>query len=253
MATPTASNGSQPSIQLPRQLRRATFREISPDALEAVDPELKGVALEYILQSLQLVGQQMLAVASTTTTVPPRDRLPRELEVIVNDFSASGPTHLLAIYSKTAPRVSIHPAHGLVFAAHCAHLPPLPTPTSDSAKNTLPVVPLCLPNPASFPILMHYLYTKRPDHLFASLLPMAPGSSIQGLSQLAHSFAATFTVQALLAHVSRVHGLWSNVAALGIFDEKLSRSIEMVWEVLVESLAISTGSQWQSEKVQAQL
>ncbi|KAF8498370.1 hypothetical protein BU17DRAFT_72337 [Hysterangium stoloniferum] len=58
----------------------------------------------------------------------------------------------------------------------------------------LPVI-LCVPEPASFPLLMHYLYTKRPDHLFAALLPA--GAS--------------------------VHGLWSNVTAMGVFDDGLSK------------------------------
>ncbi|KAF8501858.1 hypothetical protein BU17DRAFT_78416 [Hysterangium stoloniferum] len=263
---PTASHASQRSVQLPRYLGRPSFKEISPAALEAVDPELKGVALEYIHRNLHLVGQQMLAVATSTTTSPPKDRLPRELEVLVSDFSASPPTHLFAVYSKTASRVAIHPAHSLVLAAHCANLSPLPpspsgytypctasSPAAAHPNPILPVVPLCIPHPASFPVLMHYLYTKRADHLFAALLPAGAGVAMQGLPQLAQHFATTVTVQALLAHAARVHGLWSNVAALGVFDDGLSRSVEMVWEVLVEALAISTGAQWQAEKVQAQL
>jgi len=256
LPTPSTSHGLQRSIQLPRHLGRPTFREISPAALEAVDPELKGVALEYIHRNLQLVGQQMLTVATSTTTDPPKDRLPRELEVFINHFSTSPPTHLFAVYGKTASRVAILPVHSLVLAAHCAHLPPLPpSPSGQSTSSTnpnpiLPVVPLCLPHPASFLILVHYLYTKRADRLFASLLPAAPAPAVQGLAQLAQNFAATFTVQALLAHASRVHGLWSNLAALGVFDDNLSRCVETAWEVLVQALALSTGAQWQSEKVQ---
>ncbi|KAF8501863.1 hypothetical protein BU17DRAFT_71967 [Hysterangium stoloniferum] len=175
---------------------------------------LKGVALEYIHRNLHLVGQQMLAVATSTTTSPPKDRLPR------------------------------------VLAAHCAPLPPsqsayaYPYTASSSPAGAhpnpiLPVIPLCVPEPASFPLLMHYLYTKRPDRLFAALLPA--GASV----------ATTFMVQAVLAHAASVHVLWSNVIAMGVFDDGLSKSVEMVWEVLVEALAISTGAQ--AEKVQAQL
>lgn len=192
----------------------------------------------------------------TTTANPPRDRLPRELEVIVNDLGADAPTHLFAVYSRSATRISIHPVHALVLAAHCAHLPSLPyskptTPTEIGGTLTLPVVPLCVPNPATFPILLHYLYTKRGDHLLASLLPMPPRDATQSLQQFSQTFAATFTVQALLSHAARVHGLWSNVAALGVFDEKLSRAIEMVWEVLLGALAVSTGSNWRTEQPQS--
>jgi hypothetical protein len=56
--TPSGSNCPQRSIQLPRYLGRPDFKEISTAALEAVDPDLKGVALEYIHEKLQGVGQQ---------------------------------------------------------------------------------------------------------------------------------------------------------------------------------------------------
>ncbi|KAF8577824.1 hypothetical protein K439DRAFT_1363803 [Ramaria rubella] len=258
ITTPADSNVSQQNVKLPRHLKRPTFRDVSPAALEAVDSELNGTAMEYILQNLQRAGPRMLAVAATTTANPPRDRLPRELEVVINDLSADAPTHLFAVYSKSASQVALHPAHALVLAAHCSHLPPLPhskptQPESAGSILILPVVPLCLPNPSTFPILLHYLYTKRGDLLLASLLPMAPRDANQSIEQLAQSFAATFTVQALLSHAARVHGLWSNVAALGVFDEKLWRGIEMVWEVILGALAISTGLTWQTEQPKSQL
>ncbi|KAF8577828.1 hypothetical protein K439DRAFT_1396231 [Ramaria rubella] len=244
-----APDGSQRSVKLPRHLKRPTFRDISPAALEAVDPDLKGVAMEYILQSLQAVGPRMLTVAATTTANPPRDRLPRELEVVINDLSAEAPTHLFAIYSTPTSQVALHPAHALVLAAHCSHLPTLlhskPTqPTSAGSTLTLPVVPLCLPHPATFPILLFYLYTKRREHLFASLLPMVSRDANESIEQLARTLAATFTVQALLSHAARIHGFWRNVATLGIFDDKLWQVMEMAWELLGRALAIGTVATW---------
>ena len=48
----------QRAVQLPRQLRRPKFRDISKEALEAVDSELKDVALDYILEKIQSAGAQ---------------------------------------------------------------------------------------------------------------------------------------------------------------------------------------------------
>ncbi|KAF8488126.1 hypothetical protein JB92DRAFT_1449636 [Gautieria morchelliformis] len=254
VGTPSGSNGPQGIIQLPRTLGRPAFKAIPAGVLEAVDADLKGVALEYLHQKLQRFGPQLLAVAASTTANPPRDRLPRELQVIVNDITADAPSHLFAVCAQSQPptRISLHPAHALVLASHCAHFPSLPyskpavAPAAGSTL-TLPVVPLALPSPETFPILMHYFYTKRGDHLLASLLPIAPRDATQTLDQLSTEYAATFTVQALLARAARVHGLWSNVAALGVFDAKLWRGIEVVWAVLLDALAISTGSSWRTE------
>lgn len=45
-------------IAIPKRLRRPAFCEIAPAAIEAVDPDLKGVKLEYIHQKLQHIGQR---------------------------------------------------------------------------------------------------------------------------------------------------------------------------------------------------
>ncbi|KAF8488125.1 hypothetical protein JB92DRAFT_1450177 [Gautieria morchelliformis] len=254
VGTPSGSNGPQGIIQLPRTLGRPAFKAIPAGILEAVDADLQGVALEYLHQKLQRFGPQLLAVAASTTADPPRDRLPRELQVIVHDITADAPSHLFAVCSQPPTRISLHPAHALVLASHCANFPALPysKPTVAPAVGstlTLPVVPLALPNPETFPILMHYLYTKRGDHLLAALLPMASRDATQTFDQLQLSteYAAAFTVQALLARAAIVHGLWSNVAALGVFDAKLWRGIEVVWAVLLDTLAISTGSSWRTK------
>lgn len=197
----------------------------------------------------------MLSVAASTVADPPRNRLPRELEVVINDISADAPTHLFAVYSRPASRVVIHPAHALILAVHCTHLPPLPhskpvTPTFAGGALTLPVIPLCLHNQATFPILMHYLYTKRRDCLLASLLPMPPHDVSQSLDQLSRSMAATFPAPTLLSHARKVHDLWCNIMALGVFDERLWRAIEMAWEVILGALATNTGARWRSKHTQ---
>ena len=88
-------------------------------------------------------------------------------------------------------RVTLLPAHALVLAAHCTALPPLPkssssfslhaqeksTNTASTSGNSesgavisIPVVPLSLPSPSTFPLLSAYLYTQRVEDLIYSLL-----------------------------------------------------------------------------------
>ncbi|HEV7736743.1 MAG TPA: hypothetical protein VGO47_05140 [Chlamydiales bacterium] len=166
-------------------------------------------------------------------------------------MSVPPPTHVFAVYAKASPRVFLHSAHAVVLAANCAHLPLLPASKTDSttstASTTLPVVPLRIPNPATFPTLLHYLYTKRANHLLAALLPLTLGTP-QSLQHLSQHLAATYTLPVLLTHAARVHGLWSNVVALGVFDDGLWKAIDMSWQVLLGAVASSTGAQWQTNQ-----
>ena len=179
----------------------------------------------------------------------PGEGLSRKLDVVINDVSSEAPTHLLAVHAKPATRVSLFPVHAIVLAAHCARLPPFPkseswTPAEAGSKISLSVTPFCLPNPETFSIVLYYLYTKRVDRLFSALLPL-PLQGGKSIDQLSRRYSSTFTVQALLSQAAKVHGLWSNVAALGIFDERLSQVIEVAWKVLLTALAISTGAKWE--------
>jgi uncharacterized damage-inducible protein DinB len=61
------------------------------------------------------------------------------------------------------------------------------------------------------------------------------------LTRFAQKIADTYTVKALLQHIAKVHGTWRNAIALGIADERLWCALDTAWEVLLTSLAISTG------------
>ena len=43
------------------------------------------------------------------------------------------------------------------------------------------------------------------------------------------------------------------MAALGIFDERLSQVIEVAWDVLLKALAVSTGASWEAVSTVPQL
>ncbi|KAF8523776.1 hypothetical protein BU17DRAFT_43567 [Hysterangium stoloniferum] len=235
-----------PVSSFPRYLRRPAFRGVSPAAIAAIEPDLTNVSVEFIQQKIHDMGNDLFFAIENTEVSCPKGRLPRELEAIINDVSTTSPTHIIATYSQPnalqKQRISIHPVHALVLATNCANLPPLPYSKPDTPKYpggtiSLPVIPLAIHNPATFPILLEYLYTQRTDSLLRSLLPLSPCQSIPKPEDLAKHLGATCSSMTLRTHLQRIHGFWTNVAALGVFDEKLWRTMEAAWEVLHGALA----------------
>ncbi|KAH0831260.1 hypothetical protein J3R83DRAFT_13894 [Lanmaoa asiatica] len=253
---------SMSNVALPRFLSRPSFREIAKETITSVAPELADTELNYIREGLQCLGPHMLQVLAGVKAEPVSHVLPKDLAVTVNDLSFDMPTHMLAVYSRHVPaatkrRVTLFPIHNIVLATHCANLPILPTsnitrPDVAGSTVSVPVVPLCIPAPEVFPQLSTFLYTKRIDHLLASLLPCPaphplyrddPTSEpvLSLLQQFAGKLATSHSAQTLLTHAMAVNGLWRNACALGIDDEKLWCALDVAWEVLVVALAISTG------------
>lgn len=164
---------------------------------------------------------------------------------------------MLAVFGKAVagkphlPRkVTLYPAHSLVLASQCAHLPespsPITPPEEGAQKLNVPVWPLCLPSPLTYPHLSTYLYSKRLDIFVRSVLPRPPPPTyLQNPSQVSgfpRELAETFTVQTLIKHVFMIYGVWQNVCALGIFDDNLWETLDILWELLLTSIAIGTGN-----------
>jgi len=213
----------------------------------------------------------MYKVLTGIVPQPLTNTLPKELAIVVNDLSSDMPSHMLAIYAQSSPRVpsthrnkvTLFPSHNVVLAAHCANLPALPSathpiPAAAGSSITVPVVPLCIPAPELYTPLSVYLYTKRLDMLLQSLLPALPTTSLnvytspdetseeatkqrEGLLSFAQRLAATYTPHALLSYAMRVNGLWRNVCALGIFESKIWAAMDFAWEVLILAMAMATG------------
>lgn len=192
----------------------------------------------------------MFAALAHVEAQPSTSSLTRELEIIIPDEVAlSCPTHMLAIYSSSSSalkrRVTIFPTHDLVLAAHCANLPHLPPTAPDMTGATvkLPVVPMCLPSPETFNVLQSYLYTKRFDVLFSSLLPTPPSfddpttSMPEMISRLTIHLSATCDKLQLARHAMIINGLWRNACALGVQDDKLWGAVEVAWEAVIAAMA----------------
>ena len=220
----------------------------------------------------------------------PKSHLPSSLDAPVRPSSsapssAAFPTHLLAVSSsKGAPSTpntptvasfaaqmaashtcALYPTHSLVLAAHCAALPSLPPsrPSNRATSVTLPIVPLTVPDAATFPHLHAYLHTKRADTLLAALLPClaahlpaasaASSSAARGytaqfsqdrLLRLAQTLAsaaysqagAQGALQMLMAYAKVVTNLWKNTCAFGIYDTELWGVIDLTYEIILTAL-----------------
>jgi len=184
--------------------------------------------------------------------------LPKEIAMITDDMECILPTHMMAVHGPrpvNAPeartKVTLYPVHSLILAAHCAKLPafpplevadPVETPTSQ--QFTLPIRPLYLHSPKTFPVILEYLYLRSPDILLQRLIPLPlPTIMIEKRDQhasLARFIGTRLSIPALFFQVSLVHGIWQNTCALGIFDDVLWGAINFAWKLSVTSLAVAT-------------
>ncbi|KAJ7742741.1 hypothetical protein DFH07DRAFT_1063687 [Mycena maculata] len=203
-------------LSLPRTLPRPVLREVEVNSLLDAYPACAGIPAEYIRDHLPL--STMRAALQAVATSVPESSLPKELDILMNDIVAAAcPTHMFAVYGDASPacgqkrRVTLFPAHALVFGTHCANLPALPAsqPSTSSARATVPVVPVRLPSPETFPLLQSYLYTQQPP----SLAPPCDSDLLR-----------------LAPHAKKVYGLWRNACVLGVVDAPLYDAIEASWE-----------------------
>ncbi|KAG5651053.1 hypothetical protein H0H81_010049 [Sphagnurus paluster] len=266
-------------VRLPKKLGRPSVCEVSREALVAANKSLVDVHPAYLREGLKAFGPELLKSLSGVRASAPTGAMPTELEITVDTNATAVPSHMLAIYgptttlssspssssSSSAPpspatltrKVTLYPVHSLYLAAHCARLPAFPpttrrfTPGEPSVHCTVPVRPLCLPSPATYPHLSAFLYTQSPELLLASVMPTPPPTAHlpshhqqhceDGRAQYVRSLAQTYTPQRLLQHALVLHGVWRNGCALGVVLPALWDTVELAWGVLLDAIALGAG------------
>ena len=218
------------------------------------------------------------------TSMGRRAALPDEVNVIIADHAAlrtpaslvpSHPTHVLAVWelphahpvhrkssADARRKVSLIPVHNLVLAMHCAKWFKLgPTNTSETpvidpqglpgTQITLPVVPLAVPHPESFLLLLQAIYTHKASWLMDQLVPVqkpavAFPSAANPAPQNPHyiletgrRLAARYTPSALLEMVGAVVGLWQNAVYLGVSDRRLWTAMDWSYDMLLTGLGFA--------------
>ncbi len=204
------------------------------------------------------------ALRSTKATAS-GSTLPKTLGINLNGQTSTTsmpPTHMAAIYSSVMSgpeprRVMMYPIHQSILSLYCANLPVLqtstPQPTNPEAPFEVPVVPLALPNPDSFPFLTQFLYLKDAHSLFEAFLCLNPSKGIPSdldqparydafVAEYSTILAQNYTMQRLASQATKVHGLWRNACALGIFDVDLQAFFDLAWEILMKALSRSSNS-----------
>jgi hypothetical protein len=151
----------------------------------------------------------------------------------------------------------MYPIHQSILSLYCANLPVLaastPLPTTPEAPFEVPVVPLALPNPDSFPLLTQFLYLKDVHPMFEAFLCLTPAKGIFGdldqparydafVAEQSLVLAQNYTMQRLASQAVKVHGLWRNACALGISDGDLQAFFDLAWEILMKALTHSSNS-----------
>ncbi|KAL0946233.1 hypothetical protein HGRIS_012492 [Hohenbuehelia grisea] len=250
------ASGTSPNtpITLPRLLQRQVVKRFPREPV--TDAEIRFIVAE---------GTNMFRSAHLAKIQPTASNaVPKEVPLLVKDIPTHlRPTHALAVYSSQPSggrtKVTLYPTHKQIHNICCHILPPLPGAVKDAEKDiiTVPVVTLALPSPQTFPLLSAYLYTKQQRALFASFLPpgcrvpdnLQPDADINDddIEPFGNVIAQTYTAQAILQCVLKVNGVWRNACALGVTDQRLWDTVDLVWEVLLSALAISTGlpkDQW---------
>ena len=262
---------SLPTVQLPRNLSRPKFTDISRDALIAVSPDLADVPSEYIRRGLcQNPGPLSRGInAFALPPTLPRSQIPSVLKVslTIPSDEVQYPSHILAISSaksscSDSDHVYVFAVHALVLAANCARFPALPPSNPSPSENghlALPVLPVTLPSPAAFHVIHRYLYTHRLDGVMTAL--GFPASSFQ--PSLTHQNVLTIlqspdTVHSLAVLLCRytsgnlvkltaltahVRDLWQDMVSLGLFDNELWDTLDLAWEVLLGALNLAVLNQ----------
>lgn len=256
---------------IPRILARPPAQSISQMNMAIVDPDLAKVPVQYVRDGLRLLGPQYVSLhlvqhfsgqsqpcsmwkVTQSVKVPPFNVAQTHTAVTVADTSAQMPTHLLAVYKRSAPGkastrgVQLHATHNLVLASHCAAIPVLPceqTPqVSQSVDSTeLPVLAMALPHPESFAAIHEFLYTKDRAVFAARIVPhpssrVAAPDAAHTLAAWVDCLAATYSQEVLTAHLAHVAGAYANMCTLGIHDDGMWHTLQAAWTVLRGALLV---------------
>ena len=151
----------------------------------------------------------------------------------------------------------MYPIHQSILSLYCANLPVLAAtaspPTDSESSFEVPVVPLALPNPDSFPFLTQFLYLKDAHALFEAFLSLTLSKGIPNdldqparydafVAEYSTILAQNYTMQRLASQAAKVHGLWRNACTLGISDVDLQAFFDLAWEILMKALTLSSDS-----------
>ncbi|KAF5319941.1 hypothetical protein D9611_011060 [Ephemerocybe angulata] len=245
------------TLTFPRTLSRPPHAEVAYEALLAAGCDEKSHGYPgYARDIIASMGTRLLASLRNCQTQFASNNLPDEFLVLITDpANTMPPTHVMAVRSSkppppgTAPgRVKLFPVHALVLAAHCTRLPPFEMKAARHISDTQIIVPrrqISVPCPETFQHILAYLYTRRKSPFLNAMLPIPAPTTMDEPGAKA-GFGALigrmpFTTEGLMTYVMIIHGIWSNVIALGIFDDGLWDMLDTAWEIILTAMVVNRG------------
>lgn len=198
---------------------------------------------------------------------PPLAVIPKIMELVCDDRALiTCPTHFLAVYrqaplelSPRLPRicwkfsyrrdVSIYPVHSLPLLLYCTHLPPIPksppeiTTIREGNKETkplsilrLPVIPLRIPYPSVFPMMLQMFYSAHSRQLSYNLVPVRlPVNPTWSLSRVCNEHAVTIAnqisdIETIEGYRQKIWMVYRNGCVLRITTGSFWDTLVINWE-----------------------
>ncbi|KAF9521145.1 hypothetical protein BS47DRAFT_1248707, partial [Hydnum rufescens UP504] len=167
------------------------------------------------------------------------------------------PTHILAAVDTKSSKAQMYPVHGLLYAVNCATRifplgslasPPTPERSLDQGFTlTLPFIPFNIPHLASFEFINTFLYNNNSETFIRNLFPSLPNGTFPTAdldrpsirTRLSYTLATSFTVSDLLETARFMHGVWSNLTALGVVQEEIWGALDLAWLILLEGISLA--------------
>ncbi|KAG8985778.1 hypothetical protein FRB94_004570 [Tulasnella sp. JGI-2019a] len=249
---------------LPRSLRRpanciSRVRRSDASILEDPFPERRPFVEDFFKNDYlhAATRRQMYCGAVKTRIVAPREvlnapELPTSVAVDLVGLPsyAIPPTHVLVLYSDR-PNTPRHYSaiHALTLLAHCQDIPNVITEPRKTPITALPVISLKVPSPPTFPIILDFFYSLHTPSMAAQFLPIdteafrtLAGPDFNGTPEAtACVLAQMMTARSLVDSARRVHAIYENAAALGIWHEGFWSALSTAWTVIMDTRALLRG------------
>ena len=182
----------------------------------------------------------------------------RTIKVHLEHTNGKLPTHIFAAVDTKSNKAQMYPVHGLLYAVNCATpifppdslaSPPTPERYLDQGFTlTLPFIAFSMPHLTSFELVNTFLYNRNPYSFIRNLFPPLPNGSFPNAeldrpsirTRLSYTLATSFSVAVLLETARFMHGVWSNLTALGIVQEEIWSTLDLAWSILLEGISLAT-------------
>ncbi len=271
-------------ISFPKELNRPLWKDIDLAPLHSIEPDLAGMELPFILDSVAGISDEYVELSFTSfcirincflidctghctpskcsqqeTFFPVPSQCTPQTQIVPSPHTCS--PYLAAERHHLSPMALPGPAKLPCtqstlssLMANCANLPappetlPQPSPTAPGVKEaefTLPIWPLCLPRRWSTRSSRATCTTRTASSCSRTSSPRPRPRTSCATPRSARctrtSSRRRYTVQALIRNIITLHGLYQNACALGIYDDVLWDTMDVMWRVLLTALAVATG------------